>query len=117
MVDAERLSCGIPELDKHLGGGLIPGTLAVVMGSTGIGKTQLGLSFAHQGKVEDPCPGIIFDMTSRGDNQNHSDYAASRYNWKLRAFDSKRNYLAQEILWCLENILAGAAVIVKKILC
>ena len=97
MVDAERLSCGIPELDKHLGGGLIPGTLAVVMGSTGIGKTQLGLSFAHQGTVADPCPGIIFDMTSRGDNQNHSDYAASRYNWKLRTFDSKRNYLPQEV--------------------
>ena len=38
-----------PGLDELLGGGLLPGTLTVVVGSTGIGKTQLGLQFAQAG--------------------------------------------------------------------
>src|SRR5690242_6961215 len=37
-----RQGFGIPTLDQHLGGGLIPGTLTVVAGATGAGKTQLG---------------------------------------------------------------------------
>ena len=44
-----RLSTGVPGLDERLGGGLIPGTLTVVVGASGIGKTQLGLQFAHAG--------------------------------------------------------------------
>ena len=33
----------------HLGGGLLPGTLTVVAGATGVGKTQLGLRWADAG--------------------------------------------------------------------
>ncbi|NLY99037.1 MAG: recombinase RecA, partial [Pirellulaceae bacterium] len=40
MADSNRrLSTGIARLDDLLGGGLLPGTLAAVVGSTGIGKT------------------------------------------------------------------------------
>ena len=46
---AERLSTGVPGLDDLLGGGLLPGTLTVVCGATGIGKTQLGVQFARSG--------------------------------------------------------------------
>ena len=42
MNSAARLSTGIGGLDPLLGGGLIPGTLTVVVGASGIGKTQLG---------------------------------------------------------------------------
>ena len=45
--NANRLSTGVPGLDELLGGGLLPGTLTVVVGATGIGKTQLGLQFAR----------------------------------------------------------------------
>ena len=68
-----------------LGGGLLPGTLTVVMGATGIGKSQLGLSFAHQGNQDEGEPGILFDMTSRGDSQNHLDYAKRLFNWDLKS--------------------------------
>ena len=37
-----RLSTGIAALDELLDGGLLPGRLTVVVGATGIGKTQLG---------------------------------------------------------------------------
>ena len=58
-----------------LGGGLLPGTLAVVYGATGIGKTHLGLTFAHHGRSADGAPGLVFDMNGRGDSQQHHESA------------------------------------------
>ncbi|MCA9075411.1 MAG: recombinase RecA [Planctomycetaceae bacterium] len=79
-----RLSTGLPELDDHLGGGLLPGTLTVVLGATGIGKTQLGVQFAQAGLEQEGERGIIFDMSSRGDSQSHAEYAERLYDWSLR---------------------------------
>jgi len=79
-----RLQTGIAELDDLLGGGLLPGTLTVVAGATGIGKTQLGIQFSHQGKRQEGEPGIIFDMTSRGDSQNQDEYARRLFDWNIR---------------------------------
>jgi KaiC/GvpD/RAD55 family RecA-like ATPase len=93
---SERLRTGIDRLDELLGGGLIPGTLTVVLGATGIGKTQLGLQFARQGEFQEGERGILFDLTSRGDSQNHSEYARRLFGWELRersadaSFDSAR---------------------------
>jgi KaiC/GvpD/RAD55 family RecA-like ATPase len=78
-----RTSTGIDKLDDMLGGGLLPGTLCVAYGATGIGKTHLGLHFAHAGQVADGTPGIFFDMNSRGDSQQHHEYAARLYGWRL----------------------------------
>jgi KaiC/GvpD/RAD55 family RecA-like ATPase len=80
-----RLSTCVDGLDEHLGGGLLPGTLTVVVGSTGIGKTQLGLQFARAGATQEGRPGIIFDMTARGDSQKHADYARRLFGWELEA--------------------------------
>jgi KaiC/GvpD/RAD55 family RecA-like ATPase len=78
-----RLSTGVPGLDELLGGGLLPGTLTVVMGATGIGKTQLGLQFAQAGQAQEGQRGVIFDMTCRGDSQSHADYAQRMFGWQL----------------------------------
>ena len=92
-MTTERHSTGLPELDRLLGGGLIPGTMTVVLGATGIGKTQLGLQFAHAGKQQEGETGILFDLTSRGDAQNHEAYAKRMLDWelKLRKPDAKPN--------------------------
>jgi KaiC/GvpD/RAD55 family RecA-like ATPase len=55
----------------------------VVVGATGIGKTQLGLQFAHAGLGQEGHAGIIFDMTARGDSQSHAEYARRMFNWQL----------------------------------
>jgi KaiC/GvpD/RAD55 family RecA-like ATPase len=78
-----RLRTGIDRLDGLLGGGLLPGTLTVVLGATGIGKTQLGLQFARQGELQEGQRGILFDLTSRGDSQNHGEYARRLFGWEL----------------------------------
>jgi KaiC/GvpD/RAD55 family RecA-like ATPase len=85
-----RQGFGIPELDNHLGGGLIPGTLAVVAGATGAGKTQLGLHWAHMGLSAEGRRGVICDLTSRGDAQNHAGYARDLFHWQLEAFPAER---------------------------
>ena len=82
-----RLSTGVAGLDELLGGGLIPGTLTVAAGATGIGKTQLGLQFAHAGFAQEGPRGIVFDMTARIDSQSHGEYARRMFDWRLCPFD------------------------------
>ena len=82
-----RHSTGWPDLDSMLGGGLIPGTMAVVLGASGIGKTQLSVQFADAGKDQEGKRGIIFDLTSRGDSQNHAEYARRLCDWELTSHD------------------------------
>jgi KaiC/GvpD/RAD55 family RecA-like ATPase len=84
---AARLSTGISDLDELLGGGLLPGTLTVLVGATGIGKTQLGIQFANAGNKQEGRRGVIFDMASRGDSQNHAGYAQRLHSWQIATCD------------------------------
>jgi KaiC/GvpD/RAD55 family RecA-like ATPase len=79
-----RVSTGLPKLDAMLGGGLLPGTLTVVYGATGIGKTHLGLTFANHGVAADGARGVVLDMNGRGDSQQHDEYARRLFRWDLR---------------------------------
>ena len=82
-----RQGFGLEKLDRDLGGGLLPGTLTVVAGATGIGKTQLGLRWADAGLHAEGSRGLICDLTSRGDSQNHQVYAREQFQWDLHAYD------------------------------
>lgn len=57
--------------------------MTVVLGATGIGKTQLGLQYLHAGRSQEGESGVLFDMTSRGDSQNHAEYARRMFDWSL----------------------------------
>ncbi len=98
MPAANRISTGLPRLDELLDGGLIPGTLGVILGATGIGKTQLGIQFLEAGRKQDGEPGVLFDLTSRGDSQNHADYAQRIADWALREMPANL-YAPPESLW------------------
>jgi len=78
-----RVSTGIAKLDAMLDGGLLPGTLTVVYGATGIGKTHVGLTFADRGRLADGARGIVLDLNGRGDSQQHDEYAARLFKWSL----------------------------------
>ena len=78
-----RQGFGLDDLDRALGGGLLPGTLTVLAGATGIGKTQLGLRWAHMGLAGEGRRGVVCDLTSRGDSQNHAEYASRLFDWDL----------------------------------
>jgi DNA repair protein RadA/Sms len=42
--EGERISTGVPELDRVLGGGLVPASLVLVGGEPGVGKSTLLLT-------------------------------------------------------------------------
>jgi len=84
---SHRQSTGISKLDELLGGGLLPGTLTVVAGATGIGKTQLGIQYADAGARQEQRRGVIFDLTARGDAQSQVDYAKRIAGWNITAAD------------------------------
>ena len=81
-----RVSTGLPKLDAMLGGGLLPGTLTVVYGATGIGKTHVGLTFADHGRVAEGARGVVLDLNGRGDSQQHDEYAQRLFAWDLSAW-------------------------------
>ncbi len=81
-----RQGFGIDELDRRLGGGLLAGTLTVVAGATGTGKTQLGLRWADAGLGAEGHRGVLCDLTSRGDSQNHVGYASRLFGWPLHDY-------------------------------
>ena len=43
-TESERIPTGVPELDRVLGGGLVPASLVLVGGEPGVGKSTLLLS-------------------------------------------------------------------------
>ena len=77
MSNAARLSTGVPGLDELLGGGLLPGTLTVASARRALAKRNLACNLPQAGHGQEGARGIIFDMCSRGDSQNHADYAAA----------------------------------------
>ncbi len=85
-MSTDRQPFGIEVLDRNLGGGLLPGTLTVVAGATGVGKTQLGLQWAATGSTVEGRRGVICDLTSRGDSQGHRAYASRLFGWELTSY-------------------------------
>jgi len=78
-----RISTGLPKLDEALGGGLLPGTLTIIAGATGVGKTQFGMHFLTASADSSASPGSVIDLSSRGDSQNHNGYVQRMFGRAL----------------------------------
>jgi DNA repair protein RadA/Sms len=56
VTDAERVPSGISECDRVLGGGVVPGSLVLLGGDPGIGKSTLALQLARRfGRPDRPA--------------------------------------------------------------
>jgi len=84
----------------------LPGTLTVVAGATGIGKTQLGLRWAETGARAEGARGVICDLTSRGDSQNHLPYARMQLDWEIHPYPVT-HALSFEDTWDWSKSLGG----------
>lgn len=62
-----RLSCGVPELDAMLGGGVIEGDSLLVAGASGTGKSLLATQFIAEG-LRNGEPGIVALFEERPDD-------------------------------------------------
>lgn len=67
-----RISTGLPELDLVLGGGVVPGSLILLGGDPGIGKSTLALQ-------------ALLNLASRGSNALYISGEESFHQIKLRA--------------------------------
>lgn len=51
--EMEILSSGVPEVDELLGGGIEAATVTIISGTSGVGKTTLGLQFIREAAAQD----------------------------------------------------------------
>ena len=73
-----RLKTGIGELDRVLGGGLVPGSLVLIGGSPGIGKSTLTLDGARQPRGRRPAHALRLRRGVGGADQAARRAAARR---------------------------------------
>lgn len=88
-----RIRTGLRELDEALGGGLLPGTLTLIAGATGVGKTQFGMHFLNADSMQGGALGTIIDLSSRGDSQNHDGYTQRMFKRQLTTAGMSANEL------------------------
>jgi circadian clock protein KaiC len=85
LARRRRLSVGIPDLDRMLGGGILEGDSLLVAGPSGTGKSALATQFIAEGLMRGE-PGImaIFEERPQGYTQR-----ASTFGLKLKAAQQK----------------------------
>lgn len=54
--EVEMISCGLPEMDQLLKGGLEQGTITVISGPSGVGKTTLGMQIMNTAAAQGDHP-------------------------------------------------------------
>lgn len=116
-----RLSMGIPELDRMLGGGIREGDSLLIAGPSGTGKSALATQFIAEG-LRNGEPGImaIFEERPAGYTQRANTFGlnlgAAQQSGKLetlylRPLDLSVDETMQEILDAIERIGAKRLVI------
>ena len=98
VVNAQRLTTGIDEFDRVLGGGVVPGSLVLIGGEPGIGKSTLLLqAAAHFARTFGPV------LYSSGEESEHQIKARGE---RLGVEQAPLYILAET---CLERILEEIA--------
>lgn len=67
MVEMKRIATGVKGLDALLEGGIPEGNIVLVSGSTGAGKTFLGLQYLYHGALNGE-PGLYITLDERSEN-------------------------------------------------
>jgi len=115
QISKARLTMGVPELDKMLGGGLPTGYSILVAGPSGSGKTILATAFLAEG-VRLGEPGIIvaFEQTpSQSRTQTIDDMvrAGSLGLINTRALDLSIDEIVQRLVDLIQEMKATRVVI------
>ncbi len=97
-----RVPSGVPELDKMLDGGFLPGTSILIQGAPGVGKTTLGLQFLYEGATRYGETGLFITF---------EEFPAALYRdalslgWNLRALEEQQRL--RIVFTSPEVLLAG----------
>ncbi len=74
LEPARARRTGVPELDRVLGGGLVPGAVVLLAGEPGIGKSTLLLDVAQQWAVASAAAGIGPALVVSGEESKQDPY-------------------------------------------
>ena len=100
LTELPRFSTGSGELDRVLGGGLIPGSIVLIAGDPGVGKSSLTLAVcAHVAKNSRRVLYVTGEESSR----------------QIRMRAERLNALADELYICAENNFERITQHVEKI--
>lgn len=88
MPDPQRVQLGVSGLDEMLHGGLLPGSITLLQGAPGVGKTTVGMQFLYEGAVRYGEAGLLvtfeqFPQTLYRD--------ALAHGWDLRELEGQDN--------------------------
>lgn len=87
------VNTGIPGMDKVLKGGLPEKSITLVSGPPGIGKTNMGLQYIHNGATEYGEPGIYMTVEySRGEVKKY----CRNFDWDLDGLEKENKLVILE---------------------
>lgn len=84
MARISRVPTGIPNLDGLIGGGFPRGSVILLTGDPGVGKTIFGLQFLYAGAVEYGEPGLYLTAEEFPEELK---LTAQQFNWDLNALE------------------------------
>lgn len=86
MTERKRTPTGVAGLDKMLEGGLISGSMALLQGAPGTGKTTLGLQYLYHGATQKDEAGLLVTF----EQFPHTLYRdALAHGWNLRELEQE----------------------------
>ncbi|MFN2166760.1 MAG: RAD55 family ATPase, partial [Anaerolineae bacterium] len=85
MAEQERVRLGVSGLDQMLDGGLLSGSIALLQGAPGTGKTTLGMQFLNEGVAREEA-GLLVTF----EQFPHTLYRdALTHGWNLREYEQE----------------------------
>ncbi|MCX6684691.1 MAG: KaiC domain-containing protein [Methanoregula sp.] len=121
-MSAERVNIGIAGLNEMLGGGLIPNSICVIIGTYGTGKTTFALNFVWEGlksgetviyiSLEESKDRIQAYMAQKGWNiQDYIDKSLHIFKIDPTDFNLANNRIKNELPRLIEELKATRVVI------
>lgn len=86
MAERKRAPTGVSGLDKMLEGGLVSGSMALLQGAPGTGKTTLGIQYLYHGATQGDEAGLLVTF----EQFPHTLYRdALAHGWNLRELEQE----------------------------
>lgn len=83
----QRINTGIPGLDELLGGGLPEGSIMMISGPPGIGKSTMAMQYIYNGISKNNEAGIVLTIEN---NVNDVTEYAENFGWDFRKYEEEK---------------------------
>jgi len=90
-----KVKSGIKGLDKLIGGGFTPGSVNLIAGKTGSGKTLTALQMLYKGAKDFDEPGLY--ITTEQPAEDLREDALKSFGWDIRTLEAKGMFKFMEL--------------------